>query len=330
MKCYIITKGVEMLNRLVVALASAVSGTLGLAGVALAEVPRVAVDVAPVHSLVARVMQGLGTPALVVRSGASPHGYAMRPSEAAALEQADLVIWVGEALAPWLEGSIENLAGTARVVELLGREETHVLDLREGVAFGVAGEDESGHEPAGHDHGGHDHEGLDPHAWLDPENARRWLGLVAGELAALDPEHAAHYAANAATAQAELDALMAEIKAELAPIKDARFLVYHDAYQYFEAWSGLAASGAIALGDAANPGPARVTALRDMARAEDIACVFSEPQFDPKLVESVFGDVAGHGVLDPMAGAYAPGPDLYPDLMRDMARALVDCLGAHR
>ncbi|SLN28292.1 High-affinity zinc uptake system protein ZnuA precursor [Roseovarius gaetbuli] len=318
-----------MLNRLVVALAGAVSGAVGLASVALAEAPRVAVDVAPVQSLVARVMQGVGTPTLIVRPGASPHGYAMRPSEAAALEEADLVIWVGEALTPWLEGGIETLASRARVVELLGAEETRVLDLREGVVFGAA---QDGETPAAHDHDHdhHDHEGFDPHAWLDPENARRWLGLFADELAALDPEHAAQYAENAATAQAELDALMGAIKAELAPIKDARFLVYHDAYQYFEAWSGLHASGAIALGDAANPGPARVAALRDMARAQDIACVFSEPQFDPKLVTRVFGDVAGHGVLDPMASDHAPGPTLYPDLMRAMARALATCLGSQR
>lgn len=315
-----------MLNRLVVALAGAVSGALGLASVALAEVPRVAVDVAPVQSLVARVMQGVGTPALIVRPGASPHGYAMRPSEAAALEQADLVIWIGEALTPWLDGGIENLAGKARVIELLEVEETRVLDLREGIAFGAAPDGET-HEAHDHDH---DHEGLDPHAWLDPENARRWLGLFADELAALDPEHAAQYAENAVTAQVELDALMEEIKVELAPIKDQRFLVYHDAYQYFEVWSGLAASGAIALGDAANPGPARVAALRDMAREQHIACIFSEPQFDPKLVTRVFGDLAGHGVIDPMASAHAPGPALYLDLMQDMARALVNCLGAHR
>lgn len=316
-----------MLNRLVAALASALSGVFGLASVALAEVPQVAVDVAPVHSLVARVMQGVGTPALIVRPGASPHGYAMRPSEATALERADLVIWVGEALTPWLEGGIKTLAARARVIELLGARETRVLDLREGVAFGPPGD---GTAQDDHDHDGHDHHGVDPHAWLDPENARRWLGLMADELAEIDPEHAVQYARNATEAQAELDVLMAEIEADIAPIKDARFLVYHDAYQYFEVWSDLAASGSIALGDAASPGPARVAALRDMARAEDIACVFSEPQFDPRLVTRVFGDVAGHGVLDPMANDHAPGPDLYPDLMRAMARALLACLTADR
>ncbi|WP_300548428.1 zinc ABC transporter substrate-binding protein [Roseovarius sp.] len=324
-----------MSKRLLGVFSGALSGVMGLAGVALAEAPRVATDIAPVHSLVARVMQGVGEPALIVRPGASPHGYAMRPSEAQALEKADLVIWVGEALAPWLEGSIENLAGTARVIELLDRDETHVLPLREGVAFAASGEDESGHEHEGHEHeghehGGHDHQGLDPHVWLDPENAHRWLGLVAGELAAIDPEHAAQYAENASAAQAELDTLMAALKAGIAPVRDVPFLVYHDAYQYFEAWAGLHADGAIALGDASNPGPARVAELRDMAQRHNIACVFSEPQFDPRLVERVFGDVAGHGVLDPMASGHAPGPDLYADLMRAMARSLTDCLGTYR
>ncbi|WP_297780117.1 zinc ABC transporter substrate-binding protein [uncultured Roseovarius sp.] len=321
---------------------------VSLAGVAMADAPKVATDITPVQSLVARVMQGVGTPEVIVRPGASPHGYAMRPSEAAALEQADLVFWMGEGLTPWLEGSIESLASEAHVVELLGAAGSQVLPFREGVEFAAHehgeehgedhaedhgedhAEEEAGHadhaDAHDHDHD-HDHEGADPHAWLAPENARAWMRLIAEELAEHDPDNAAAYAANAEAGQAELEALSQEIAAELAPVQDKPFLVFHDAYQYFESAFDVTAAGAIALGDAAAPGPARVAALRDMAEARGVQCVFSEPQFDPKLVETVFGDVATHGVLDPMGSQLEPGPGLYPQMLRDMAGAMATCLG---
>lgn len=321
---------------------------LTLASGAMAEVPRVATDIAPVHSLVARVMQGAGAPDVLVRPGASPHGYAMRPSEAAALEAADLVFWMGEGLTPWLEGAIDSLAGEAHVVALLGAAGSRVLPFREGVEFAAHdhgddhgekehmhdahAEKEAGHEAdaKAHDHGhedAHAHDGADPHAWLDPANATVWLGLIAEELAEHDPANAALYAANAEAAATEIAALSAEIAAQLAPVQDRPFLVFHDAYQYFEAALGVTAAGAIALSDAVAPGPARIAALREMAEARGVGCVFSEPQFDPKLVETVFGDVAVHGVLDPMGSQVAMGPGHYPQTLRDMAGAMVACLG---
>ena len=318
---------------------------LGFSGAALAETPKVATDITPVHSLVAQVMEGAGAPALLIAPGASPHGYAMRPSEASALEAADLVFWMGEGLTPWLEGSIASLAGDAHVIALLGADETRVLPFREGIAFDEHDEQDDGHDDHGHDDHGHDdhddhddhghdnhdhghaHDGADPHAWLDPANARVWLGVIAEELAEHDPENAALYKANAAAAQAEITTLEDDIAEQTAPLRDVPFLVFHDAYQYFEMRFDIAAAGAIALGDAADPGPARVAALRDMAKERDIACVFSEPQFDPKLVRTVFGDSIGHGVLDPLASDVVPGPALYSEILRGMARAMTECLG---
>jgi len=315
------------------------SVSLGFSGAALAETPKVATDITPVHSLVAQVMEGAGAPALLIAPGASPHGYAMRPSEASALEAADLVFWMGEGLTPWLEGSIASLAGDAHVIALLGVDETRVLPFREGIAFDEHdaqdndhddhGHDDHGHDDHGHDNHdhGHAHDGADPHAWLDPVNARVWLDVIAEELAEHDPGNAALYKANAAAAQAEIAALEVDIAEQTAPLRDVPFLVFHDAYQYFETRFDIAAAGAIALGDAADPGPARVAALRDMAKERDIACVFSEPQFDPKLVRTVFGDSIGHGVLDPLASDIVPGPALYSEILRGMARAMTECLG---
>jgi|SRR6056297_1057683 len=316
------------------------SVSLGFSGAALAETPKVATDITPVHSLVAQVMEGAGAPALLIAPGASPHGYAMRPSEASALEAADLVFWMGEGLTPWLEESITSLAGDAHVIALLGADETRVLPFREGIAFDEHDAQDNDHDDHGHDdhddHGhddhdnhdhGHAHDGADPHAWLDPVNARVWLDVIAEELAEHDPGNAALYKANAAAAQAEIAALEVDIAEQTAPLRDVPFLVFHDAYQYFETRFDIAAAGAIALGDAADPGPARVAALRDMAKERDIACVFSEPQFDPKLVRTVFGDSIGHGVLDPLASDIVPGPALYSEILRGMARAMTECLG---
>jgi zinc transport system substrate-binding protein len=151
--------------------------------------------------------------------------------------------------------------------------------------------------------------------------------VIAGELAERDPDNATLYAANATEAAAEIKALEADIAARLAALRDVPYLVYHDAYQYFEARFGLVPTGALALGDAADPGPARIAALRDLARAEGIACVFTEPQFNSARVTAVFGDTARHSVLDPLGSRHAPGAALYPALIEDMAAALAECLG---
>src|SRR6056297_2324688 len=324
---------------------------LGCAAPGLAA-PQVTADIAPVHSLVARVMDGVGEPALIVPPGATPHGYSMRPSEAAALDRAEVVFWMGEGLTPWLADPVETLAGDAHVVGLLGAGDSTVRAFREGVTFVATeaddhghddhghddhghddhghddhGHDDHGHDDHGHDDQGHSHDGEDPHAWLDPANARAWLGVIAEALSAHDPDNAARYAANAAEAREEMAALEAAIAARLAPVRDVPYLVYHDAYQYFEARFGLAPTGALALGDAADPGPARMAALRDAAREAGVACVFGEPQFGGERVAAIFGDTVGHGVLDPLGSRHAPGPALYPALIGDMAAALETCLG---
>ncbi|WP_254656709.1 zinc ABC transporter substrate-binding protein [Leisingera sp. JC1] len=349
------------------------------AGAAAAEVPRVAADIAPVHGLVARVMQGLGEPALVVPPGASPHGYSMRPSEARALDQADIVFWLGEPLTPWLEGPLEELAGDAHRIELLEAKGTTVLPFREGARFeahaheeehddhdshdghaehGEHDEHAEGHDDhAGHEdhaeHGdghddhdheehaegegdvghedhaeahGHHHEGADPHAWLLPANAQAWLDVIAEELAENDPDNAAAYRANAEAGKQEIAEAVATVSAQLAPFQDKPFIVFHDAYQYFEQGFGLSAAGAISLSDAVKPSPARVAEIRDVVADLKVACVFSEPQFNPGLVATVLdGTAAGTAVLDPLGAGLEPGPQFYPALLQDIGAAIAGC-----
>lgn len=297
--------------------------SLLFATAAEAEVPSVAVDILPVHSLVSQVMKGVGSPHLIVPPGASPHGYALRPSDATALQKADVVIWVGGNLDPWLKEPIGTLARHARSVELVETEGTTELPFREGAGFEK------------HDHGSHDHDhdhgdaavSHDPHAWLDPENGRVWMDAIATELAAADPEHADTYRANAAEGRARLTALSIEIKARLAPSAEAHFIVFHDAYQYFEKRFGIAATGSIRLSDATDPSPARIAAIRDKVTDLKISCVFTEPQFNPGLVKAVFAKTGARtGVLDPLGADLPAGPDLYPQLLRNLADSLASCL----
>lgn len=291
-----------------------------------AEPPNVATDIAPVHSLVAAVMGDLGTPALLVEPGASPHGYSLRPSQARALGQADVLFMVSDALTPWLVEAAESLApGTARH-RLAAVKGTHLLPTRDGVDFESDHDHDHGHDGHGHDH---DHGGTDPHAWLDPENADLWLDAIAAELGRLDPDNAGRYSANAATARKELDSLSAGIPERLAPLHDLRFVVFHDAFQYFETRFGLRASGAIALSDAAPSGPAALARLRDRIRDFGAACVFSEPQQNPALIDSISGaDGLPVVELDPLGARIEPGAGLYPTLLRNMGAAFQDCAAA--
>lgn len=318
-----------------------------LSTAALADVPQVATDIAPVHSLVAQVMGDLGEPALIVQPGASPHGYSMRPSEARALDDADLVVWIGEALTPWLEGPVETLGEGAGVLELMSVTGTILYDYREGATFGAHDHGDHDHDKAeahdhdhehehdkaeagadshAGDHAGHDHSGSDAHVWLDPANGRVWLGAIAAELSRLDPDNAATYAANAAAGQATLEALEAELTAQLAPLADTGFVVFHDAYQYFERRFGLEAAGAISFSDASTPSAGRIAELREAVATMGATCVFAEPQFSSGLVETVFGDTATVGLLDPLGQDIAPGAGLYPQVLRTMAGAFTTCL----
>ena len=305
----------------------------------LADVPRVAVDVPPVHSLVARVMGDLGQPAFVMRPGTSPHGYAMRPSEAGALERSEVIFWVGEALTPWLGREIDALAPDAISVELMALETTRRLDTRDGATFAAHGHEEThGHaETHGHDEA-HDHEeahadghggAYDPHGWLDPANARAWLDAIAATLAALDPPNAARYAANAAAGQAGIDDLIARTAERLMPLRERPFVVFHDSFHYFEERFGVRAAGALSPNDASDPSPARVQAVRETIGGLDVGCVFAEPQFDPALIRSlVDGLDVVVGTLDPLGAAVAPGATLYERLVDDIAESMLDCLAS--
>lgn len=302
--------------------------SLLLSGTAFADTPAVVTDITPVHGLVSMVMGDLGSPALLVEPGASPHGYALRPSQASALQQADAVFWIGHDLTPWLEAPLDRLAGNAEVVELLDAPGTVTHAFRTEAIF-APDHHESHDEDGDHDHGhdDHDHEGTDPHAWLDPENAGLWLTEIAQTLASLDPRNAETYLANAEAARIDLAALDAQVSTQLAPLTDRRFIVFHDAFQYFEHRFNLTSAGAISLSDASSPSAARIAEIRDAVSEQGVVCVFSEPQFNPGLVATVSsGTELATGVIDPLGTSLGTGADFYPTLIRSVADSVEACL----
>jgi zinc transport system substrate-binding protein len=301
--------------------------SLMLTGTALAA-PNVVASIKPVHSLVAAVMAGVGEPALIVKGAASPHTYSLRPSDAAALENADIVFWTGHGLELFLANALETLSTKAETVELAEAPGIELLPMREGGAFEPHshGDEDHGHEEHDHAHE-HGHEEADMHFWLDPENAKLMVTDIARVLSEADPDNAATYKANAETEIAALGALETEISATLVGVKDKPFIVFHDAYQYFEKRFGLDVAGTITVSPEVMPGAARVDELRSKVGELGATCVFAEPNFEPAIVRTVVeGTDAKAGVLDPEGSALSEGPGLYADLLRGLAANLVDCL----
>jgi len=329
------------MRRLIALTLSAAPACLLLAGAAQAEVPAVVTDIPAVHSLAAQVMGDLGQPAILLEQGGNAHSYQMKPSQARALQDADLIFWIGPEMTPWLDRAVEGVALTGKPVALLSAEGTFRRKF---------GDEAQGHEEhhAGHDHGDeahedehedhapegeaqeddHGHTGTDPHAWLDPANAQAWLGVIAAELAAADPENAATYSANAAAASKAVAALDAQLAATLAPVQGKPFVVFHDAYGYFVDHYGLTIAGTVSLGDAAAPGAERLTEIRHLLEDEAAVCIFPEAQHDPKQITAlVEGTPVKLGAaLDPSGSNLPFGPDLYGALLTTMAGTLADCL----
>ena len=287
------------------------------AGSVLAATPRVAADIPPVHALVAQVMAGLGVPDLIVAPGTSPHGYALRPSEAVVLQSADLVVWVGPGLTPWLGAALPRIAAGAEIVTLESHPATRRLPLRQQAAFAPIA------DPHDHDHADH---AVDPHMWLDPANARAWLEVIAAALVRIDPDNAALYVSNADAAAAGLVSLERDLAGRLAAHPPAPFVVFHDGYQYFETAFGVPAAGAIVLADGSDPSPARIAEIRALVRELGVRCAFAEPQLNTALIDTVFdGTDAVIAVVDPLGATLTPGPALYGAVLRDLVDALTSC-----
>ena len=330
--------------KIVRGLAVSLLAVLAMQAQARADVP-VVVSIKPIHSLVAGVMEGVGTPTLIVKGAASPHTYSLTPSQARALQNAKVVFWVGHELEAFLEKPLATLGANAKKVELMDAHGLAKLEMREGGGFEAHDHDhadahkhEEGHKhEAEHKHADdHKHEAehkhehgdeVDAHVWLDPRNAKAIAHEIAAALSEADPAHAAAYAKNEQKLAAKLDALMHDVEHTLAPVRGKRFIVFHDAYQYFEHRFDIPASGSITVNPAVPPSVGRVKEIRDKIRDLGAVCVFAEPQFEPRIIKTATeGTPAKTGVLDPVGANLPDGPGLYFDLIRNMAHSLKDCL----
>ena len=305
-------------------------GMLLLCGplVGIAAETRVVASIKPVHSLVAGVMEGVGEPTLLTPGGASPHEYSLRPSDLRAINEAQAVFWIGPDLETFLIKPLAKVADRVRAVALMEAPDLTVLPLREGGAWEPHAHGHGDHKHD-HKHGhGHGHADRDAHVWLDPVNAIAMVRQIVATLGEIDPDHQADYARNGAALIERLDQMNQRLAAELQPIQGRPYIVFHDAYQYFERRYGLNAVGSVVLQPEQRPGARRVAEIQKRIRDLQARCVFSEPQFQPALVETVIaGSDARKGVLDPLGAELTSGPDAYFQLLQNLVDALRECLG---
>ena len=301
---------------------------------------KVVTSIKPIHSLISYVMDGVGTPGLLVDGSSSPHTFQLKPSHATMLQEADIVFWIGEDLESFLETPLESIAKDAKQVTLMESEDIEMLKFREKNVFDDHDDhgdehDDHGDEHDDHDehgdehdehahHDGHNHGEFDIHFWLDPEIAKTIVQIAAKEMSEIDPANASKYEANAAKALNELDQLINDTRGKIN--KDATYVVFHDAYQYFEQRFGIEVIGALTVNPEVLPGAKQLAEIREVIEHEGVNCLFSEPQFNPSIAETIASDTGVKAaVLDPLGAELEPGKDLYFDLISDMASSFESC-----
>ena len=326
---------------------------------------KVVTSIKPIHSLASYLMDGIGKPELIVDGYGSPHGFSMKPSHAKMLQNADLIFWVGEDLENFLEKPLKSIAKKAEKIELIEIKGLNVLKFRERNIFDEHDHDDHGHDDHGkkeddhddhghdyhgkkeddHDDHGHDdhgkkeehddhddhdgHEGhahgeFDPHIWLDTMNAKAMLNEMAEHLIENDPKNEAKYKSNLDKALKDIDKLTIEVMTELN--NSVSSIVFHDAYQYFEKRFNVNVLGAFTVNTDVMPGAEQLAEIREIIEHDKVACVFSEPQFNPDIINAVAKDMKiKTGVLDPLGATLDSGKDLYFKLIRNMSASFKGC-----
>ena len=325
---------------------------------------KVVASIKPIHSLASYLMDGVGKPDLIVDGYASPHGFAMKPSHAKMLQEADLIFWVGEDLEAFLEKPLKSIAKKAERIELMATKNLNVLKFRERNIFDEHDHDDHGHDDHakkkddhddhdhdkkakkdddhdhdhdhdshakkedGHDdhddHDGHHHGEFDPHIWLDPINAKAILNEMVEHLIENDAANASIYKKNLDKALNELDKLTMNVMTDLN--KSTASIVFHDAYQYFEERFNVNVLGAFTVNTDVMPGAEQLKEIREIIEHDNVSCVFSEPQFNPDIINAVAKDMnIKTGVLDPLGATLNPGKGLYFDLIKNMSSSFKGC-----
>ena len=301
---------------------------------------KVVTSIKPLHSLASYLMDGIGKPGLIVDGYASPHSFSMKPSHAKMLQNADIVFWVGEGMENFLKKPLSSIAKKAEKIELMEVKGLNILKFRERNIFEEHNHDdhddhakkEDDHDDHDHDdhakkeddHEGHAHGEYDSHIWLDPMNAKVILNEMAEHLIENDVENASKYQNNLKKALKEIDTLTIQVMTELN--KSVSSIVFHDAYQYFEQRFNVNILGAFTVNPDVMPGAEQLAEIREIIEHDKVACVFSEPQFNPDIINAVAKDMKiKTGVLDPLGATLDPGKNLYFDLIKNMSLSFKDC-----
>ena len=309
---------------------------------------KVVASIKPIHSLASYLMDGIAKPNLIVDGYASPHGFALKPSHAKMLQNADIVFWVGEDLENFLEKPLSSIAKKAEKIELLEVKGLVKLKFRERNIFDDHEDhDDHGHKKKddhddhdhddhakkedGHDdhddhdgHEGHNHGEFDPHIWLDPINAKVILFEMSKHLIENDPSNETTYRANLSKAYKQIDKLTNDVTAELN--ESTASIVFHDAYQYFEKRFNVNILGAFTVNTDVLPGAEQLAEIREVIEHDKVACVFSEPQFNPDIIKAVAKDMnIKTGIVDPLGATLNPGKTLYFDLIKNMSKSFKGC-----
>ena len=279
---------------------------------------KVIASIKPLHSLVSYVMDGVGTPGILVDGSSSPHTFQLKPSHATMLQEADIIFWIGEDLESFLETPLKSIAKNSRHITLMESDEIELLKFREKNIFG----DHDEHDD--HDEHGHAHGEYDIHFWLDPEVAKTIVKIVTRELSEIDPANSSAYNSNSAKALKEIDQLINDVKSKIN--RDAKYVVFHDAYQYFEKRFGVEVIGALTVNPEVLPGAKQLAEIREVIEHENVNCLFSEPQFNPSIAETIARDTGVKAaIIDPLGAELDPGKDLYFDLIEDIASSFKSC-----
>ena len=300
---------------------------------------KVVTTIKPLHSLISRIMETRGEPQLIIEGTNNPHTFVFKPSHAKMIEEADIVFWIGEDLEAFMEKPLNSLAKDTKKIAFMDSESIEKIEFREKNIFDDhdGHEDEhEGHEDDDHGHKDDDHDDdhkdahahahgeFDPHIWLDPENAKEMVKIIRDELIKIDPEGQRQYSVNTAGATLELDNLINSIEKELS--KDISYIVFHDAYQYFENRFGVIPAGALTLNPDVLPGAKQIADIQDVINDKGIKCIFSEPQYNPKIIETLGNDMnVSTGVMDPLGAFIDAGPTMYVELINGIANSIKEC-----
>ena len=287
----------------------------------------------PINSLVSAVIGNTGKTISIIPAEQSPHDFKLKPSDVKVLQNSNIIFYVSNHLESSVTKVFKNLPKNIKLINLMEESGINHLAIRDNAAWerhDHHGDDHDDHDKHGKKHDDHDdHEKEDDvHIWLSPDNAIKIVQKVNKVLSLYFPENSKIYNENTTKFIDKIRNLKMELIKELSPIKNKPYIVFHDAYQYFEKTFELNAVGSVALeGDIASS-PKQISFIKDKIIKSKASCVFQEPQFDSKLVKIVVeGTNAKTGTLDPLGVNITGNKDFYLQLLTNMAKSLKECLG---